>query len=164
MSTNWKPHKWHDCREDGHVLGSTAGGCRVCDGGLSGCSVCAQWEGEIAHQHLCPGDVPNMRKHGDDGEVVAAMHKLLRYHHQVAPIFRAATPADLESPRWIVVWDFGAWQYPGWCTGIKCPVTGKYVVVIYGNAHSVALEDIDEQGEKFPLLAIYNPYTASASA
>ena len=47
-------HIWHDCKIHGHIP-QASGSCLACDGGLGGCVVCGQWEGDIEDQDVCPG-------------------------------------------------------------------------------------------------------------
>lgn len=48
-------HVWHDCKVHGHVNARDefGNGCVSCDGGLGGCVVCGQWEGQL--EDTCPG-------------------------------------------------------------------------------------------------------------
>lgn len=46
-------HLWHDCDVDGHVK-QASDSCLVCDGGLSGCARCGQWEAQL--EATCPGE------------------------------------------------------------------------------------------------------------
>lgn len=51
-----RDHVFHDCKRDGHVGNKYDGEilyCYVCEGGLSGCVVCNQWEADLTKE--CPG-------------------------------------------------------------------------------------------------------------
>jgi len=109
----WPAHVWHDCTVHGHVGGrhdedgGYAGGCQSCDGGLGGCVVCGQWEGEIRDHGRCIGANPRRSLEGMDAA--------LNYYYDVVPVLRPAKAGDdaLRVGGFIVVWDGGMWQYPG---------------------------------------------------
>ena len=148
-STNWPRHIWHDCAIHGCIgVGDDGGHCYACDGGLSGCVVCHAWEGDIVDPDRCIGVNPN---------TLAGIDRALTYHYHVAPVLRPAKADDLWVNKAVVVWDFGAWQYPG---EVVAQEEGRFRVrTLYDGDKEPALLALEwEPG--VPALAVYDPYNA----
>jgi len=143
---NWPKHDWHDCKRDGHVYGANPDRCLVCDGGLGGCVVCGQWEGMIVDYDRCPGVKP---------DTFDAMNTLLLYD-DVAPVFRPATADDLHAGKYVVVFDGGAWQYPGKI--VKVESDGRYRVAMLYDGSPSTLELLAlEWAPGEPAIGVYDP-------
>jgi hypothetical protein len=146
----WPAHLWHDCSRDGHVGKTHADSmCMVCDGGLGGCILCGQWEGEIVHPSLCPG-VP--------ASSIENLQVLLRYHYEVAPVFRQALPGELRPGRLAVVFDLGAWQYPGRVLREEVWGSDRWLVECLYAPEALSVKR--EYGPNHPGLGVYDPFTA----
>ena len=157
-AVSWPAHVWHDCAIHGHVL-STGERCHSCDGGLGGCAICHQWEGDIVDQDRCIGVNPN---------TVNGIDKAMSYHYKVAPVLRPAKADDLFVGKPVVVWDFGAWQYPGEVVE-RVDATRFRVRLLHGETDAVVpLTREPSEGaprwpdgdSSIPALAVYDPYNA----
>jgi hypothetical protein len=147
--TAWPPHVWHDCEIHGHV-GSDPDRCHACVGGLGGCVVCGQWEGEIVDGDRCLGR---------EVDSVEGMEKALQYHHEVASVIRPATDDDLYPGKVVAVFDAGTWQYAG-----TVVVRGKQGWEIRFPYDGGSLEDVPLKWEYgVPAIGVYDPYNAQRS-
>lgn len=149
----WPAHVWHDCSKYG--CSPSEYNCLYCRGGLTACVVCGQAEGMIADYDKCPGPV--------SAETEARVRHLLRYHNEVAPLFRAAMQADyldrkIRNGSWLPVYR----PSEGWCDVIKltCATgTGLYCDDIPGGR--VGYREGPDAPTR-PRLGVYDPYNAGA--
>jgi len=147
----WPAHVWHDCAVHGHPW-TSEGNCPSCDGGLGGCVVCGAWEGEIRDYDRCIGVNPTKANTLEDLNVI------LDYHYGVAPILRPAKSDDMSVGLFVVVFDAGAWQYPGRIVAVV-DATNARVRTPYDGDEGPALVPLEwEPG--VPGLGVYDPMNA----